>query len=75
MNRTIYTQTRRSIRDNGIRYTCQHAIDVGDTDTLLTCDDIVNTMKETDWLAMRQQWAKTSPNRADTIKLTTWIKI
>lgn len=70
MNRSIYQATRRSIRDNGLRYTVQHAIDVDDTDTLLTCDDIVNTMKETDWLFMRQQFARTG-SAVVAFKLTT----
>ena len=73
MNRSIYQATRRSIRDNGLRYTVQHAIDVDDTDTLLTCDDIVNTMKETDWLSMRQQFARTG-NAVVAFKLTTKAK-
>ncbi len=58
MNRNTYQATRRSIRDNGIRYTFQHAIDMDDTDTLLTCDDLIDVMKQTDWLAMRQQFAR-----------------
>ena len=69
MNRNIYQQTRRSIRDNGLRYTAQHAADAGDTDTMLVCDDIANVMRETDWLAMRAQFARSTPG-AIAIKLT-----
>jgi len=55
MNRNTYQATRRSIRD---------------TDTLLTCDDLINIMKETDWLSMRQQFARDEkPSIA--FKLTT----
>jgi len=43
---------------------------VNDTDTLLTCDDIANTMKETDWLSMRQQFARTG-SAVVAFKLTT----
>lgn len=70
MNRVIYQATRRSIRDNGLRYTLQHAIDTDDTDTMLTVDEIVNIMKLTDWLAMRQQFARTG-SKAVAFKLTT----
>lgn len=72
MNRNTYQATRRSIRDNGIRYTFQHAIDTDDTDTLLTCDDIINIMKETDWLSMRQ-WFARSEKPSIAFKLTTKI--
>jgi len=74
MTRTIYQTTRRSIRDNGLRYTTQYAIDTSDTDTLLTCDDIANTIRETDWLAMRLQFAKLIAP-AVAIQLTTTVKI
>lgn len=69
MNKTTYLITRRSIRENGLRYTAQHAADIGDTDTLLVCDEIANTMKQTDWLAMRAQFAR-SEKPAVAIKLT-----
>ena len=58
MNRQIYQTTRRSIRDNGLRYTAQHAIDTDNTDMLLVCDDIANIAKQTDWLAMRVNFAR-----------------
>lgn len=74
MNRTTYTQTRRSIRDNGLRYTVQHAIDTDDTDTLFTCDEIANLMRDTDWLAMRVMFAKHDAP-AIAFKLTTTVKI
>jgi hypothetical protein len=73
MNRSIYQPTRRSIRDNGLRYTAQHAIDTDDTDAIFVCDDIANIMRETDWLAMRAQFARTTPG-AVAFKLTTTVK-
>jgi hypothetical protein len=72
MNRSIYTRVRRSIRDNGLRYTAQHAIDTDDFDTLFICDDLANILKETDWLAMRAQFARTTPG-AIAFRLTTSI--
>lgn len=70
MNRTIYNQVRRSIRDNGLVYTVRHAMDTHDTDTLLVCDEIANIMKETDWLVMRAMFARNS-DKAVAFKLTT----
>ena len=72
MNRETYQATRRSIRDNGIRYTLQHARDTDNTDALLTCDDITNVMRETDWLAMRVSMQR-SETKAIAFKLTTTI--
>lgn len=72
MNRQTYRAARRSIRDNGLRYTAQHAIDTGDTDTMLTIDELVNIIKQTDWLAMRAMFARNSPG-AVAFKLTTTI--
>ena len=72
MNRETYQATRRSIRDNGIRYTLQHAIDTDNTDAILTCDDIANVMRETDWLAMRVSMQR-SETKAIAFKLTTTI--
>lgn len=69
MNRNIYQKTRRSIRDNGLRYTAQHAADIGDTDAILVCDKIANTLKQTDWLEMRARFAR-SEKPAIAIKLT-----
>lgn len=69
MNKQIYQSTRRSIRDNGLRYTAQHAIDTDNTDMLLVCDEIANTLKQTDWLAMRVMFAR-SEKPAIAIKLT-----
>ena len=54
MNRAVYKATRRSIRDNGLRYTMHYAKHQGDTDTLLTCNDIDNVQREVDLLVMRQ---------------------
>lgn len=70
MNKSLYKQVRRSIRDNGLVYTVRHAMDVHDTDTLLVCDEIVNIMKETDWLVMRAMFARNS-DKAVAFKLTT----
>jgi hypothetical protein len=74
MNRSIYQQTRRSIRDNGIRYTLQHAIDTDNTDAIFVCDDIANVMRETDWLAMRARFAR-NEKPAVAFKLTcdAWL--
>ena len=69
MNRITYQQARRSIRDNGIRYTAQHAIDTDNTDVLLICDEIANLIKQTDWLAVRARFAR-SEKPATAIKLT-----
>jgi hypothetical protein len=72
MNRETYQATRRSIRDNGIRYTLQHAIDTDNTDAMFTCDDIANVMRETDWLSMRVNMQR-SETKAVAFKLTTTI--
>jgi hypothetical protein len=72
MNRQTYSRVRRSIRDNGLAYTARHAVIADDTDALLVCDDYVNVNKKTDWLAMRQQFARTSAP-AVAIRLTTSI--
>ena len=72
MNRTTYNQTRRSIRDNGLRYTTAHAMNTNNIPALMVCDCIANNMKATDWLTMRQQWAqKTIDSPAVVIRLTT----
>ena len=70
MNRQIYRSVRRSIRDNGLRYTAQHAINTDDTDTLFVCDDLANILKQTDWLAMRAMFARSTPG-AIAFRLTT----
>ena len=70
MNKTTYTATRRSIRDNGFRYTLQHAIDTDDTDTMLTCGEIHNALCDVDWLAMRVLFRRTD-KPAVAFKLTT----
>jgi len=74
MNKATYQRVIRSIRDNGLRYTAQHAIDVDDFDALFICDDIVNVGKQTDWLAMRQQFAR-NEKPAIAFKLTSdcWL--
>ena len=70
MNRKTYQDTRRSIRDNGLRYTLQHAIDTDNTDAIFLCDDIANVMRETDWLAMRSSMQRTE-TKTVAFKLTT----
>lgn len=70
MNRETYQATRRSIRDNGLRYTLQHAIDTDNTDAIFVCDDIVNVMRETDWLSMRASMQRTE-TKTVAFKLTT----
>jgi hypothetical protein len=69
MNKQIYQTTRRSIRDNGFRYTAQHAIDTNDIASIRVCDAIANTIKQTDWLAMRAQFSR-SEKPAIAFKLT-----
>ena len=70
MDKTTYQATRRSIRDNGLRYTTHHAQNTSDIATLTICDFVANTMRLTDWLAMRQSFAKTE-NPSIAFKLTT----
>jgi len=70
MNKTTYQAVRRSIRDNGLRYTTHHAQCTGNIPTLTVCDHVANIMRLTDWLAMRQSFAKTE-NPSIAFKLTT----
>jgi hypothetical protein len=72
MNKAIYTATLRSIRDNGMRYTLQHAIDTDNSDALFVCEEISSIMRDTDWLAMREQFAK-SGNTNHAFRLTTTV--
>lgn len=72
MSKATYTATLRSIRDNGIRYTTQHAIDTDNSDALFVCEEISNIMRDTDWLAMREQFAK-SGNTNHAFRLTTTV--
>ena len=74
MNREIYKATRRSIRDNGLRYTAHNAINTGDMPTLLTCDEIANMLRETDWLAMRVNMQRWGEPKTLAFKLTTTLK-
>jgi hypothetical protein len=74
MNRTTYNQTRRSIRDNGLRYTTAHAMDTNNIPALMVCDCIANNMKATDWLDTRQGWMQVTDSPAIVIRLTTTIK-
>jgi|TARA_R110000851_G_scaffold189981_1_gene340353 hypothetical protein len=70
MNKATYTATRRSIRDNGMRYTMQHAKDTNDYDAIFMCDDLQVITRETDWLALRVEFAKLD-SKAVAFKLTT----
>ncbi len=70
MNKTTYQAIRRSIRDNGLRYTMHHAQCTGNIPTLTICDFVANTMRLTDWLAMRQSFAR-SERASIAFKLTT----
>jgi hypothetical protein len=72
MNRQTYQRVIRSIRDNGLRYTTQHAIDTNDTDAILICDDVANILKQTDWLALRVKFARREKS-AVAFKLTTHL--
>lgn len=72
MNKQLYKLTRRSIRDNGMRYTYSHAIDTDDTDTMFVCIDLMNVNKETDQLIERARLARTE-KKAVAIRLTTTI--
>lgn len=72
MNKQLYKLTRRSIRDNGIRYTYAHAIDTDNTDMMFTCEDIMNVAKQTDWLAMRAMFMRHG-SKPEAIRLTTTI--
>lgn len=72
MNRTIYNRVRESIRGNGIAYTARMAAQMDDTDALLVCDDIYNATKDTDWLALRQSFARNG-NAREAFMLTTTV--
>jgi hypothetical protein len=70
MTKSTYQAIRRSIRDNGLLYTAHHAQCTGNTSTLAICDFVANTMRLTDWLAMRQSFAR-SERASIAFKLTT----
>ena len=70
MNKATYTATLLSIRANGIRYTTQHAIDTDNSDALFVCDQLADIMKSTDWLVMREKFAK-SGDTNHAFRLTT----
>ena len=70
MKKTDYLTTRRSIRDNGLRYTTHIAQFKGDIPTLTVCDFVANTMRQIDWLSMRQDFAR-SERASIAFKLTT----
>jgi len=70
MDKTTYKTIRRSIRDNGLRYTAHHAQCTGNVRTLIICDFVANTMRLTDWLALRQSFSR-SERASIAFKLTT----
>ena len=70
MDKTTYKTIRRSIRDNGLRYTTSIAQFKGDIQTLTVCDFVANTMRLTDWLALRQSFSR-SERASIAFKLTT----
>ena len=74
MNRNTYQATRTSIRTNGLFHTAKWAMDGDKFDTLFTIDEITHVMKQTDWLAMRQQFARNG-SAAEAFKLTTTVRV
>jgi hypothetical protein len=72
MDKTTYKTIRRSIRDNGLRYTMHYAQCTGNISTLTICDFVANTMRLTDWLALRQSFAR-SERASIAFKLTTSV--
>ena len=70
MDKNTYRAIRRSIRDNGLRYTTHYAQCTGNIPTLTICDFVANTMRLTDWLSMRQSFARTE-RASIAFKLTT----
>jgi hypothetical protein len=73
MDKNSYIAIRRSIRDNGLTYTTHYAQCTGNVPTLEICDFVANSMRSTDWLAMRQQFSR-SEKPAIAFKLTTTFK-
>jgi hypothetical protein len=72
MDKTTYKTIRRSIRDNGLRYTTHHAQCTGNIPTLTICDFVAHTMRLTDWLALRQSFSR-SERASIAFKLTTSV--
>ena len=75
MDKTTYTKTRQSIRDNGMRYTAAHAIDVGDVATLELCNALSGIDQQTDALQQRVTWQQRNINKTIAFKLTTSINL
>lgn len=71
MNKLTYEAIRRSVRDNGLHYTTYHATLTNNVPTLEVCDHLYNLMRVTDWLAMRQLFARTGEKPSIAFKLTT----
>ena len=75
MNRTQYRALRRSIRDNGIRYTTRHAADSNNAAALGLCNAINDTTAATDWLAERVNFARREkPAVAFKLTSSAWLK-
>lgn len=74
MTKFNYQRVIRSIRDNGLRYTAQHAADVGDIDALAICDAVADNLQRTDWLAMRAQFSRSEkPAVAFKLTMPIWL--
>lgn len=70
MNKQAFNQYRRSIRDNGYRYTLSHAL-LGDVQCLARAYD---ASRGEDMLAWRARWlANPDTSRANIIRLTSII--
>lgn len=68
MNRTQYRTARRSIRDNGARYTIRHAHE----DSRASLERLHDIGQQIDHLLERQQWAaKPDTTAANIVRLTT----
>ncbi len=74
MNRDTYQATRKSIRTNGLLHTAKWAIEADKYDTLFTIDELTHVLKQTDWLAMRQQFARNG-SASNAFKLTTMVRV
>lgn len=69
VNKQTYKLIRRSIRENGLRYTAHVAAETSNFPVLEICDSVANLIKQTDWLAMRAQFAR-NETAAIAFKLT-----
>ena len=72
ITKQTYRLVRRSIRDNGLRYTAHAAAMAYNLDALEVCDAVANTIKQTDWLQLRVTFARHEAP-AIAFKLTTTV--